>query len=379
MEFAFYNPTKIIFGKGKIAEIGTELAAYGAKKILLIAGNGSIRKNGVYEQVVSSLQSNNLQWSEVWGVQPNPTLTKVNEIISIAKKENTDSILAVGGGSVIDTAKAVAAGFYVANAWNLFEGKDSIRQTLPLFTVLTISATSTEMDPYAVITNEKEKKKWAITSDLLYPVVSIIDPSAQTSLPWNQTVNGAVDGISHIMEFYFLGKAQETTFAINDSLTTTIIKMTDELQKDHCNLTARSNLAWALTLALNGISGAGLLNGDWSVHTIEHAVSAIHPEVAHGAGLAVIFPAWILYMHHYNPETFKRWAKNIWHCNNVPDAVKKMREKYSLWGAPISLTALGIEKEEIPKIAENATQKGPIRSFRPLTKEDVEKILNLAL
>ncbi len=379
MEFTFYNPTKIIFGKGKIAEIGAELKARGAKKVLLIAGKGSIKKNGVYEQAVASLTFNHLKWIEAWNVRSNPTLAKVNEILLLAKKERPDAILAVGGGSVIDTAKAVAAGFYVNDVWGLFEKKVEVLNALPVFTVLTISATSSEMDPYSVITNEKEKKKWAITSDFIYPKVSIIDPSVQSTLPWKQTTNGAVDGISHIMEFYFLGKEQETTLALNDALLHTIIQMTDTLKSDSNNLSARSNLVWALTLALNGTSGVGLSKGDWSVHTIEHALSALHPEIAHGTGLAVVFPAWILYMHKYNPTTFERWAKNIWQCDNVGDAVKKMRDKYSFWGAPITLKELGIKKEDITLLAENATQRGPISSFKPLTKKDVEEILKLAL
>lgn len=378
MEFTFYNPTKLIFGKGKIAEIGKEISVSGAKKILLIAGGGSIKKNTVYDQTINSLKSNNLQWVEAWDVRPNPTLEKTKEIISIAKKEQVDSILAVGGGSVIDTAKAVAAGFYVDNVWDFFEGK-SIEKTLPLFTILTISATASEMDPHAVISNEQEKKKWSISTPSLFPQVSVIDPTVQFTLPWNQTAYGAADGITHVMEFYSIAKDQETTLAINDAILRTIIKTTDALKQDPKHLSARSNLAWSLTLALNGMSGAGLHGGDWSIHAIEHAISALHPKVAHGAGLAVVAPAWISYLHKYNSETFKRWAKNVWDCDSTEQALKKMKEKYSSWGLPTSLGELGVNKDEIPILADIVMKRGQPGALKQLNKNDVEEILRLAL
>ncbi|HQP26541.1 MAG TPA: iron-containing alcohol dehydrogenase, partial [Candidatus Syntrophosphaera sp.] len=194
-----HNPTRVHFGVGTIERIGPELQSAGVRKCLLAAGGGSIRANGVYEQVSKSLRGNQIDWTEAWGVQANPTLEKVYELIALAKTEQVDAILAVGGGSVIDSAKATAAGFYLRDVWNAFTGVERIKQALPVFTVLTLSATGSEMNGNAVITHTEEQKKWSIGSPLLYPRVSIIDPSVQSSLPWRQTVNGALDATAHIL------------------------------------------------------------------------------------------------------------------------------------------------------------------------------------
>lgn len=378
MHFVFHNPTKLVFGKGRIAEIGAEIRARGFSSVLLVCGGGSVKKNGVYAQVISSLKTNGVSWREVWGVQPNPSLEKVREIIQQVKCCQAEAILAVGGGSVIDASKAACAGYYLKDVWNAFEGSEDIKQALPLFTVLTISATASEMDPFAVITKEEEHKKWAVTSVLLNPVVSIVDPSVQHSLPWNQTVNGAVDGISHVLEAYICGKNQETTLSIDEALMRTIISCTDVLQKNGRNEPARENLCWALTLALNGTSEAGVGDGDWSSHSIEHALSALRPEIAHGAGLAVIFPAVIQYVQRANSSHLKRWARNVWGVDSVDKAVAKMKAKYKAWGAPTRLKELGVAEKEIPVIAALATKRGKIGSLKSLTKVDVEKILKLA-
>lgn len=377
MEFTFYNPTKVIFGKGKISELGKEMAF--VKKALLVAGSGSIKKNGVYEQVAKSLEANGVEWVEVWGVKPNPTLAKVREMIEVAKKEKVDAILAVGGGSVIDASKTVAAGVFLEDVWNAFEGKAIVKKALPLFVVLTLSATGSEMNRGAVITNEEEKKKWSFVGEALFPRVSIIDSSVQATLPKNQTAYGAIDGLSHVMENYFVGKKEETTLAVDEALMKTMISECDKLMANQNDEDARANLAWALTLALNGISGVGLKGGDWASHGIEHAISAFHTRIAHGEGLAIVFPAWITYVHKNNPETFKRWAENVWNAGTVEEAVKKMKAKYAWWGVATSLRRVGISEAEIPALAENAFQSGRVGQVKQLGKKDIEEILKLAL
>ncbi|MBC8495389.1 iron-containing alcohol dehydrogenase [archaeon] len=379
-DFVFQNPTKIIFGKGKISLIGDEIKNNGYKKVLLLAGGGSIKKNGVYEQTIKSLDAAGIGWVESWGVKPNPELNKTNEAIRLAKKEEVDSILAVGGGSVIDTAKTIAAGYYVDDVWKCFEGTQNIDKALPIFTILTISATGTEMNCFAVLTKEEEHKKWHIDSHLLYPKVSILDPETQFTLPWNQTANGAIDALSHIMEFYFMGTKEETALALDESLMRTIIKVTDTLKNNPSDYEARSSLAWAATLALNGISGAMLHYGDWSTHTLEHGVSAFKTDVAHGTGLAILFPAWIAYCKDANLDTFKRWAKNVWNADSVEEGVLKMKAKYAEWETPISLTEIGVKEEdleEIRNITINRFKK--FGALKQLDGEDVLEILNLAL
>lgn len=375
--FVFHNPTKVIFGQGSIPKIGNEIAKYGIKRVLLLAGKGSIKTNGVYEQVVESLRESHIDWVEHWGVRPNPVLSHAIEGIKIVREENLQGILAVGGGSVIDEAKSIAAGFYLDNLWDAFERKVEIEKALPVFTVLTISATCSEMDPYAVLTNEKENKKWNIGGFPLYPKVSIIDPSVQSTLPWEQTVYGAIDALSHIMEFYFQSKGEEPTTSINETLILTIFNSVDQLQTNPLDYKARSALSWSAVLALNGISGAGLYGGDWACHTIEHGISALHPEVAHGAGLAVVFPAWIKYIHTLNEMQFLRWAKVIFGKNNVDSAILALKEKYKSWGSPVSLRDLGIFKEEIPLIAENVYQAYSIRTIGVLKNLDFNDIIEI--
>jgi len=376
--FYFQNPCKIIFGKNTILKIGPEIKKYGYSKVLLIAGQGSIKKNRVYDQTIKSLKEAKIEWVEVWGVQPNPVLSKVREAIRLAWKEKPEAILAVGGGSVIDSAKAVSAGYYLDDIWQAFEGKVQIEKALPIFTILTLSATASEMNQWAVISNEQERKKWAIGAGCLIPQVSIIDPSVQTTLPWHQTVNGAIDGLSHLMENYFLGRDEETSMALCEALMRSIIISTDQLQRAPEDYNARSNLVWAITMAHNGVSAIGLKGGDWSAHRIEHGISAIHPEVAHGEGLAVVFPAWILYMHKSNPKTFQRWAETVWEARNVFSAVKKMRTKYRKWRAPIWLNDLKINQKEIKQIVKNVMQFKNLGVLKRLTKKDVEEILKLA-
>jgi len=379
--FVFYNPTKVIFGKDTISRIGSEIARCGIKRVLLLAGGGSIKRNGVYRQVVESLKSNAIEWIEHWGVRPNPVLSHANEGIEIVRQNKLEGILAVGGGSVIDEAKSIAAGFFLDNLWDAFERKVKIEKALPVFTVLTISATCSEMDPFAVLTNETENKKWNIEGAALYPKVSIIDPSVQVTLPWEQTVYGAIDALSHIMEFYFQGKGEEPTLSLDETLIHNIFKSVDKLKDNRSDYSVRATLAWSAVLALNGFSGAGLYGGDWACHTIEHGISALHPQVAHGAGLAVVFPAWIKYIHPLNEPQFLRWAKNIFGKNNVESAVQALKEKYRSWGAPVSLRDLNISKDEIPEIIEIILQANTIRNIgniKNLDFNDLYEILNIA-
>ncbi|ACI17861.1 butanol dehydrogenase [Coprothermobacter proteolyticus DSM 5265] len=377
INFTFYTPTRVLFGVGRIKEVGSEIKKSNVKKVLLVAGGGSIKKNGVYDTVIASLQEQGIDWVELWGVVPNPVLSKVMEGISLAKESGVDGVLAVGGGSVIDTAKAIASGIYLDDVWASFLGKEKIKQALPLFVVLTISATGSECNGNFVITNEETKQKLGNHSPLVYPKVSIIDPSVQRTLPWNQTANGACDALSHIMESYFSGGGNETTLYVDEALTKAIIDATDKLMLNEDDLEARANLAWAATLALNGVSAAQL-KGDWASHDIEHAISALHPEVAHGAGLAVVFPAWITHVWKENEPTFRRWARNVWDTDDVLTAVERLKSTYKRWGLPISLRELNLEKSEIPAIAQNATQLGKLGTVKELAQEDVEKILEIA-
>ena len=377
--FTFHNPTKVVFGKDTVREIGPRMKACGFQNILLLAGGGSIRKNGVYQTMAHSLKGAGMKTTELWGVRPNPLLSKVNEAIRRVKKSKAQAILAVGGGSVIDSAKAVAAGVYMKDIWAAFEEDISIKRALPLFTVLTVSGAASEFNEWAVVTNDSENKKWAIGGPALFPVVSIVDPSVQMSLPWKQTVYGAMDALDHIMENYFLAHDEEATLGINESLMNTIIKMVGLLQRNPNDYNARANLVWSAGLAHCGLTAVAMHGGDWGSHGIEHGISALHPEVAHGAGLAVLFPAWILYLKKENPATFKRWAQNVMHSTNIEDAVKKFRLMLKKWKAPTTLGDLGIKPAEIKAIAANANLQGPLGQLKKLSLRDIEAILKLSL
>ncbi len=377
--FIFHNPTKYIFGKDTIKKIGGEIASFGSKKVLLVAGGGSIKKNGVYDTVIDSLKKHGIQWVELWGVRPNPVLSKVKEGIEIAKEENADGVLAVGGGSVIDTAKAIANGVFVDDVWKLFLRKNPLKPTkaLPIYVVLTLSATGSEMNGTAVITNEEEKVKWSYRSLTNYPKVSIVDPTVQFSLPQRQTANGGSDSLSHIIESYITGKPTDTTVYFDEGLMRSIIDNIDRLMTDPSDYEARASFAWAATLAFNGLSLTGL-GGDWAAHAIEHAISALHPDVAHGTGLAVIQPAVIMYRKKFNPDITERWAMQVWNASSTEEGVEKMREKFVSWGLPVDLKALGVTPDEWEEIAVKAIEFRPKNAWGDFSKDDVFEILKLA-
>lgn len=379
--FTYYNPTQIIFGKGVVTQIGAVIADSGYTKVLLVAGGGSIKANRVYDTVAASLSAAGVAWVEAWGVQPNPVLAKAREIIALAQAEQVDAVLAVGGGSVIDTAKSVAAGVFLTDIWEAYERRVEIIQALPLFVVLTMSGTGSEFDPLAVLTHAAEVKKWVVRSPALFPRVSLIDPTVQFSLPWPQTVNGAIDALTHVMEFSFLGRTEETTLALNESLMRTLIAMIHRLQRDPRDYDARANLAWAASLALSGLTGVGLREGDFATHRLETAMSAVFPAVAHGAGLAVLFPAWIMYIHTqgHNPAAFARWAAAVWDAPTVAAAVVEMRSTFRGWGAPTTLGDLGVREADIPAIVTAARKVGTLGRLRELTDPDLAAILHLAL
>jgi alcohol dehydrogenase YqhD (iron-dependent ADH family) len=352
------------------------------KKVLLLAGGGSIKKNGVYEKVVRSLIENSIEKVEVWGVRPNPVLSKVREAIEVARNEKVEAILAVGGGSVIDSAKAVAAGvLYDGDVWDFYEWKATPKAALPLYTILTLSATGTEMNGGTVVTNEEELKKYSFWSVHTFPKVSIVDPEVQYSLPPHQTVNGAVDAISHVMEYYFDGaKRTDLIDRVDESIILTLMETTEALLNDPKDYDARANFALSTTLALNGVSGMGHRGGDWSSHAIEHALSALNPDVAHGAGLAVVFPAWMKYVYKAYPAKFRRFGRIIFRLkNSTPEsAIEALKRWYKKIGAPTTLKELGFKREDVEKLTEIAALTAPMGKLVRLEKDDIRKILEIA-
>ncbi len=376
--FIFQNTTRYYNGKGVTAKLGCEIEELGVKKVLLLAGGGSIKNNGAYAAVVSSLSKAGIEWVEKWGVVANPLLEHAREALTFLKEHECEAIVAVGGGSVIDEAKGIAAGYYQDDIWDPYIGKTRISQALPIFAVLTLSATASEANANSVLSSEEHKLKLSVAHSSLMPVASFVDPNFQFTLPWKQTVNGTIDSLSHIFEVYFTATPDdEVTLALNESLIRTLIKSCDKLQKNPKDYEARANLSWASTLALNGITKCGI-GGDWACHYMEHAISGEFHYIAHAEGLAALTPAWIHYAAQSNPNIFRRFARNIFGMKTVTDGIKALVDKFNSWGAPTSLNDLKIPAESFEKLATVATASGVIGNVIPLEKQDVIEIFKLS-
>jgi len=384
-DFTFYNPTKIIFGKDADEHIGTETAMLGSR-ILLHYGSGSIKKNGVYDTVVKSLADSGVEYVELGGVKPNPRLSLVREGIELCRKENIDGILAVGGGSVIDSAKAIAAGVpYDGDVWDFFSTPAVPQEMLPIGVVLTIPAAGSESSNGAVVTSEEKKAKFDFNAEIARPVFAVMNPEYTFTLPDYQTACGAVDIMAHVLERYF---TREQHVAMSDrlceSVLRTIVEQTPLVLSSPENYDARAEIMWAGTLAHNDLLGRGRVE-DWSSHQIEHEVSAQY-DVAHGAGLAVIFPAWMKYVYREDIDRFVQFAVRVW---GVPytageeerialEGIRRFEQFLSSIGMPIRLKGLGITDNRYDVMSAQATRKGPLGGFRKLTKEDVAAVLKLA-
>ena len=382
--FVLENPTKIIFGQDTISQIGPETAAFG-KKVLLVYGRSSVKKNGLFDQTIDSLQKAGLSVIEHGGVRSNPVLSHVREGIELAKKERIEVICALGGGSVIDSAKAISAGALVEhNVWQFFKGKKSIKKTIPLTCVLTLAAAGSEMNGGMVITNEETNQKFGTGNKLLHPNVSILNPTATFTVPPNYTAYGAVDAIAHILEFYFTTRDPATPVQdrFMEGLIINIMESCDRVLINPEDYTARADLMWCATLALNGWTAAGLGLVGFPMHMIEHSLSALY-NVPHGAGLSVVVPAWMKYQAGKNPTKFSQFAERVFQISTKNDSEKasaginQLKDWFSKSGSPTSLAELKIPLTDIPKISENALKLAKIWRLRDYDQKMIEKILLL--
>lgn len=386
LNFDFYNPTKIYFGKGSLGNLEKELENCGIN-ILLVTGGSSIKHIGLYENVINTLKKASKNIYEVSGIKPNPRLSLVYEGIELCKKHNITFILAVGGGSVIDTAKAIAVGAKTdKDIWEFFLRKQVITDALPLGTVLTLSATGTEMNGNAVVTRWESNDKLAISSKLINPKFSILDPEYTYTVSREHTVNGSIDIMIHVFEQYF-SKTPNTPLQdrISEGIIKTVIENTYVALKDPNNYDARANIMWCSTMALNGIIGSGK-EQDWASHDIEHEVSAIY-DIAHGTGLAIISPNWMKHVMKESVDKFKQYAVRVWDVNPTGktneeialEGIHKTQGFFKEIGAPTTFREAGIDDKNIEVMAEKAVRFGPIGSYKKLYKADVEAILRLSL
>jgi len=379
-DFTYYNPTKIEFGKGKEKNIGTYIKEAGFESVLLVYGTGSIKKSSLYEDTITSLKNAGLRYEELDGVVSNPLLSRVHDGIKIAKNKNIQAILGVGGGSVADSVKAIAAGAkYDGDVWDFFIQRAQIKEALPVFTVMTLAATASEMNGNSVIMNDKTKQKYSISSVLVNPVLSVINPELMASVSKDYLAYSAVDAIAHSIEVYFTASSHPNfNSRIVESIIKSIMETTEILIADPDNYKARGEFAWVATQALNGLTPAGTLGGSFPNHLIEHALSALY-NVAHGAGLSVVIPAWMKWYKDQNLSQFERFAKEIFGLDNADAGIEALESWFAKIGSPITLKEAGIPQDAIESLAENAAEMATFWGMSEIyTKDVIVEILEKA-
>lgn len=384
--FNFYSPTEFVFGKGRAAEAGHFVKKYGGTKVLIHFGRGSAVRSGLIDTVKKSLGEAGIPCCELGGVKPNPRDTLVYKGIELCRAEGVDFILAVGGGSVIDSAKAIAIGVpYDGDFWDMYSGRRT-EKALPVAAVLTIAAAGSEGSGDSVITKEDGMLKRGTGSDLLRPRFSIMDPSLTQTLPAYQTACGATDIMAHVFERYFTNtKEVEITDRLCEAVLLTMIMETPRVIADPNNYEARANIMWAGTVAHTNLCGVGR-EQDWNSHGLEHELSGLY-DVAHGAGLAVIMPAWMEYVHKQDMMRFCQMATRVFGCQmnfGDPEAtalegIRRFREFLKSIGMPINFEELGAREEDIPLLVEKfGIGDGTTGGFMKLNKDDITKIYKLA-
>ena len=382
--FIFENPTKIIFGQGQIKCIGPEVKRFGSK-VLLVYGKGSIKKNGVYSQVTASLNKAGITYVEMGGIRSNPVLSHVRHGIELARLENVDAVLAVGGGSVIDSAKAIAAGVKADHdVWEFFTFSKLISEALPILCVVTVSASASEMNAAAVITNEDGACKYSIISPFIQPRTSILDPTVLFTLNPSYSAYSAVDTITHMLEGYFNNTAPFSPLQdrLVEGLMKTVMESTDIIIKAPDDYVARANMMWSATLAFNGLTTAGMGQISMPAHMIEHSLSALY-DIAHGAGLSIVLPGWMMYTSKKNPKRFAHFARQMF---GVPDedeqrasqeGIARLKQWFSYIGSPVSLQEGAIPEADIDRIAENACPLARLWGLQDYSKDVIAEILKL--
>lgn len=360
--FTFFNPTRIEFGADKEQRIGEYLAEYGVKRVLLCYGSDRIKRDGLFASVGSSLAEHGIELVECGGIVSNPVVATIRTGIALARDRQVDAVLAVGGGSVLDSAKAIAAGAcHDGDVWALFTGQAKIAAALPIFAVMTLAATGSEMNSYAVATNEETREKLFIGAPLLFPKVSVVNPRLMRGVARDYLAYSAADVIAHSIEAYFTATVHPPLQSrLVEAVINTVIESTEILLQDPADDGARAQFAWAATLALNGITFAGAGGFSYPNHAIEHALSALF-NVPHGAGLSVVMPAWMKWYRERNPAQFARFARHVFGLDDAAAGIAALEGWFARIGTPTRLGQLGIAESDLPAIVENV--QGNVRSF----------------
>ncbi|MEJ5227515.1 iron-containing alcohol dehydrogenase [Thermodesulfovibrio sp.] len=353
--FEFYNPTKIIFGRETEKKIGKILEKNDIERVLFVYGKSSIKETGLYDRVVKSLQKEGIEFIEHGGVKPNPVLSHTKEGIEKAKKYKVDAILSVGGGSVIDEGKTIAVGAKTdKEIWDFFKRGKEIKKALPVYVILTLAATGSEMNGFAVITNEETKEKLSISSEHIFPKVSILNPELTFTVSQQYQAYAAVDTIAHVIEHYFSSEyCPNLQNRLIESIIKTVMETTEVIFQEPQNYNARAEFMWTATIALNGLTRLGIKGGEFPNHMIAHALGALY-DLPHGACLSIVIPAWMKWYKDKNIAQFERFAREIFNLKSADEGIEALKAWFRDKGAPVTLKDVEIKEEDISKIAENA-------------------------
>ena len=384
--FIFQNPTKLIFGRDQIELLPKEVPQYG-NRVLVVYGGGSIKRNGLYDAVLKQLSLSGAEVFELAGVEPNPRLTTVHKGVEICKKEKIEFILAVGGGSVLDCTKAIAAGaHYDGDAWDIVTKKHLPTSALPFGTVLTLAATGSEMNSGSVITNWETNEKYGWGSPHVYPKFSILDPVNTFSVPKDHTVYGIVDMMTHVFEQYFHPTTNTPLQErMCEAVLLTVTEVAPKLLEDLENYELRETILYSGTIALNGFLQMGA-RGDWASHNIEHSISAVY-DIPHAGGLAIIYPQWLRHVKDIGLRKLKQLSVRVWNVDPsnkteeeiAEEGIVKLEQFWQGLGAPSRLKDYNIDDSNVDVMADKAMVNGPFGNFKKLEKEDVVEILTKSL
>lgn len=398
-DFEFYSPTRFVFGRGVTDAVGQHVVKLGYKRALLVYGGGSVVRTGTLARVKESLAKAGIEFVELSGVRPNPEVASVREGIAVARENDVDLVLPVGGGSTIDCAKAIAFGvFHDGDVWDFFAKKAAIEQALPLMCVLTIPAAGSEGSSSCVISNDSIDAKFGVNSDLIRPKVSFLDPELTFTLPAYQTAAGVTDMIAHICERFFSGAgSSEVTDNIATGLIRALINQAPVAIAEPENYEARANIMWSGTLAHNDLAGCGLnavptsRAGGWESHALEHQLSAFDASITHGAGLAVMMPAWMRFVWREDPSRFLAFADLVFGIEPVDEteeavadavtaAIDELQAFFAELGMPTKLGEFGLKLENVDAflVTLKANKGEAFGGFKKITLEDARAIYESA-
>ena len=386
--FRFYSPTYFSFGRDTEKETGELVKRFGGSKVLIHYGGGSVKKNGVFDRVVQSLNEHNIPYVELGGVQPNPRSGLVYEGIDLCRKENVDFVLAVGGGSAIDSAKAIATGvLYDGDFWDYYAKGLPVEKALPIGTVLTIAAAGSEGSAGSVITHEEGMNKWSAGGEGMRPAFSILNPENTCTLPAYQTACGITDIMAHVCERYFTDTTNvEITDRLCEGILKAVITESPKVMANPNDYDARANIMWAGMVAHNDTCGVGRAD-DWCSHDMEHELSSLY-DVAHGAGLAVMMPAWMTYVINHNVMRSAQFAVRVWGCEmdfenpeiTAKEGIERFRDFLASIGMPRNFKDIGADAKDIPKIVEHLGlgENGTLGGYVKVGSKEASEIYTLA-